>query len=632
MTILDSQNLLKACADNNLDLVHVIINNCQNVNFDWGSYSCLHYACKNGNLEIIELLIKKGASINKETHYCWGESIEGFHTFDPILIACIYGHLNIVKLLRHYGAEINHKYSECIRNRSTSDIFRNFFNKTEPKKFEAIPLSLSLLYACKSGNIKLVEYLIKNGAKCENQSGKDLLMFYACKYGNSELIMLLLNYGATFNNDYSIRCVEENHEKTSLHYLIKTNKISVLKSLVCNNVNIFEYDKYDKCFIEIACEYSNAEVVKFLNRIGYDINIMFTNGNYPIHVACKRFYKELIKVLIALGAKVNRKTSFGETPLHISSGIIPYQKKTDHYSSGDNLLIIDLLIDTDIDINEVDESGNSALHLSCEGFNIDTIKILTDKGANVNAKNNVGKSPLHISCFKQPFDRANVKENKWDTYYHVENFSIIKFLIEKGANVNEVDNDGNTPLHIACKSSDEKIVNFLLANHAYVNSVNENGNTPLHEVCSMISDKWELAKSLILYGANLDLKNNQGDTPLHLACSNCDIILHGGCGLHLHPTFETIKLLLNNKSNPSERNSKGETSLKIAYQRRLDTYDIDQFKFMYDFRCKKNEELNLLDVSDYDKCTDLESSWNELADDEIRSMDEDFSDWRSNID
>ena len=50
----------------------------------------------------------------------------------------------------------------------------------------------------------------------------------------------------------------------------------------------------------------------------------------------------------------------------------------------------------------------------------------------------------------------------------------------KFSNVNELDKDGNSLLHIAVMNNDHDIVRFLVINWSNLNGKNEDGNTPLH--------------------------------------------------------------------------------------------------------------------------------------------------------
>ncbi|GFT27652.1 hypothetical protein NPIL_393091 [Nephila pilipes] len=80
-----------------------------------------------------------------------------------------------------------------------------------------------------------------------------------------------------------------------------------------------------------------------------------------------------------------------------------------------------------------------------------------------------------------------------------------KVLIEKGANVNLVDQCGCTPLELAVDEG----------KGADVNAVNQNGTTPLH--FAAVGDHTEIVKALVAKGADVNSVGEDKCTPLHYA-------------------------------------------------------------------------------------------------------------------
>jgi len=84
------------------------------------------------------------------------------------------------------------------------------------------------------------------------------------------------------------------------------------------------------------------------------------------------------------------------------------------------------------------------------------------------------------------------------------NEEILKYLIEKGANVNKPDKDGNTPLIISCKSNNDNIVKYLIQNRADISKVNNDGDSPLkiakeknnEKIIECINNKIKIDKEL----------------------------------------------------------------------------------------------------------------------------------------
>lgn len=62
-----------------------------------------------------------------------------------------------------------------------------------------------------------------------------------------------------------------------------------------------------------------------------------------------------------------------------------------------------------------------------------------------------------------------------------DNTYVLTYLVEKSTcSVHEVDQQGNTPLHFACDHKSEFAQSWLLAFGAEINAVNADGDTPLH--------------------------------------------------------------------------------------------------------------------------------------------------------
>ncbi|KAL8371965.1 hypothetical protein RB595_001668 [Gaeumannomyces hyphopodioides] len=93
----------------------------------------------------------------------------------------------------------------------------------------------------------------------------------------------------------------------------------------------------------------------------------------------------------------------------------------------------------------------------------------------------------------------------------------IKLLLEAGVDVNAVNNDGFTALHIAARRHDANdVVRYLVKHGAKVDAVAaELGDTPL--AGSILYAKVENARALIEAGANVFHKSNRGRPLLHLA-------------------------------------------------------------------------------------------------------------------
>ena len=119
------------------------------------------------------------------------------------------------------------------------------------------------------------------------------------------------------------------------------------------------------------------------------------------------------------------------------------------------------------------------------------MKLLLEKGAEIEAKDNDGNTPLHS---------ASIRE-------HLE---VVKLLLEKGADVNAKSNAGQTPLHSASMDEYTEVMKLLLERGSDVNAKDHDGRTPLHEASR--HGHPEAMKLFLEKGVDVNAKDNDGKT------------------------------------------------------------------------------------------------------------------------
>ena len=121
---------------------------------------------------------------------------------------------------------------------------------------------------------------------------------------------------------------------------------------------------------------------------------------------------------------------------------------------------------------------------------------------------------------------------------------VVKFLLEKGLNINTKDDEGLTALHVACRENSNKCLKLILENGSFdVNEQVKGGFTPLH--FAVFNKNFEAIDLLLAKGANTSIEDEkgrkafdfeqakEGETLLLIAYENND--------------FERFKLLLRKK-------------------------------------------------------------------------------------
>jgi ankyrin repeat protein len=97
----------------------------------------------------------------------------------------------------------------------------------------------------------------------------------------------------------------------------------------------------------------------------------------------------------------------------------------------------------------------------------------------------------------------------------------VKALLETDPNLLESkDNDGSTPLHIACLQNQVAVANFLIDKGANVNARDNWNHTPLHNANGVFGQDYELIKRLIAKGTDVNAQGNRGETPLEWSAAD----------------------------------------------------------------------------------------------------------------
>ena len=130
--------------------------------------------------------------------------------------------------------------------------------------------------------------------------------------------------------------------------------------------------------------------------------------------------------------------------------------------------------------------------------NVNATRKLLNNGANVNQNNENGRSPLMQASL-------------------LGNSELVKLLLAKGADVNKADKDGNTPLYMASSEGHAKVVKVLLSARGIdVNKADKYGLTALHR--ASMEGFWAVTRLLLSApGIQVNKENIAGSTPLYLA-------------------------------------------------------------------------------------------------------------------
>lgn len=251
----------------------------------------------------------------------------------------------------------------------------------------------------------------------------------------------------------------------------------------------------------------------------------------PLCLAAKLGNLEIVEFLLQNGAK----PSVACTCVHRNKAALHFACENCHAHSAQ---IVEFLLNAGANLEQETFDFEKALHFACEFNDLPVVECLVQSGADINCVNLDGKSPLSLACSRQK---------------KVRSLSIIKFLIDNGADVNNSDGMQNIhPVRLLIQNRNLKAVQYLINKELlsenenfltdavltsnpdmvkllidHQNNINRTYSlfelTPLHQACMSPVVSPEIVEILLTHGANPNVKSKTQETPLHYACQKGNV-------------------------------------------------------------------------------------------------------------
>ncbi|KAM7180273.1 ankyrin repeat domain-containing protein 26 isoform 1-T1 [Macrochelys suwanniensis] len=176
---------------------------------------------------------------------------------------------------------------------------------------------------------------------------------------------------------------------------------------------------------------------------------------------------------------------------------------------------------------ELREKELGKLHRAAAGGDLGRLQQLLKKH-DINQLDKENRTPLHLAC-------ANG---------HSE---VVTYLVDNKCKLNLCDNDNRSPLMKAVQCQQEKCATMLLEHGADPNLVDVNSNTALHLTAQTATIS--LAVQLLEYNAHIDAQNKEGYTPLTIAITEnhqemVEFLLRKGADVHARDKSKRTPLMI----------------------------------------------------------------------------------------
>ena len=416
--------------------------------------TALHWAARHDDLEIAQLLVRAGAGVNAANRY----------GVTPLTLACINGDQGMVELFLDAGADPNTTlpggetvlmtaartgrlgpikallsrgadFRAAVEGMGRQDgAGANAFlaRMADPTifDFETKPEQTALMWAAAEGHAEVVEALIKAGAEFQSTlaSGFTPLLF-AVRQGHLEVVRTLVEAGADVN-----QTIEPQKDWKHLGYDARLRPGAGPLHVAVENGN-FELADY---LLEVGADPDAADPNGYtaLHAIATARRVPIGDANPPPEVTGNLTSLEFVKKLAARGANLNVRMRGGRTAYSgpNTQGTTPFLMAV----RTADIALMKTLTGLGADPLLRNENNSTALMLAGRTFGteddvVETMRLALDLGVDIDAVDDNGETVMHWAALR---NRAPA----------------IRFLADKGARIevwNRENKNGSTPLAIA---------------------------------------------------------------------------------------------------------------------------------------------------------------------------------------
>lgn len=294
---------------------------------DQGGRTMLYCAVHSGNIALVQLLVNRGANLERELHVSWiiAPLLHGKDFRGTVLRCAVFLYdISMVRILLRNGAKMDNHFGEIsetilhtvLRHRDSHGKLLALMLDYNPPLHQTDGLSRTpLKLAIEQRNLDAVALLVKAGANIDDKPVRA-----AIKVLHPEIVGLLLRPHVRAGNlkNLIVTTIKQ-HGLPGLGSVIKVilASDSILEDV---DVNMVSSDRQTALHHIISAPDSEIKIcLPLLIKAGADIKARNLEGLRPIHLAASSGKTEMVNLLVELGADMpetttpgNRRTSRGD--------------------------------------------------------------------------------------------------------------------------------------------------------------------------------------------------------------------------------------------------------------------------------------------------------------------------------
>lgn len=416
-------------------------------------------------------------------------------------------------------------------------------------------MDLAIRESAQRGHAPIVKLLIEHGANPVAYDIKGMTALHLAVFKrHHDVVSILLDSGVD-------PFVDAGPNKSFDHSSMggTTKRPPIMLAIVSGDISLvstfWPYIKTPEAAVNAfhwAVDSHNDSVIrKILSHPLLDVNAPL-HGQTALYKTCAKRQADTIELLLKAGADPNilehqerGEKETGYNALHSLAGwVYPMGVTVGSVGQDQSVRCFKLLLEAGAKVDQVDIKQQTPLHVATD---VVAVQCLLEGGANPNAINAFGETVLHISkedaVIRLLASKADIDtRTAWRGYTPLLSVLADKFahnehqvkraylLVELGADVTIVDNDGDSALHHAVGIHDvarigHSLIEQIIARGGDVNQRNKQGQTPVHKMgagaegagfrsYSAKSLDPKLLKILVAAGADLEARDDRGQTPL----------------------------------------------------------------------------------------------------------------------